>query len=107
MPELESELQLIDDALEMRGLGNLVDDANFDIDGNNDESLLEAISILKETLSTIEEFVHSIPNPSVSICKARVQAITHDLRSIISPPKTCLKREYKKFAIKCNIESVL
>ena len=70
MPKLQKELHFIDDALEMRGVGNLVDDATIDIDGDKDESIDTTISNLAETLRTFQKSVHSITNPSVSICKA-------------------------------------
>ena len=70
MPELESELQLIDDALEMQGVGNFFDDATIDIDGDKDESIDTTISNLVDTLRTFHKSLHSITNPSVSICKA-------------------------------------
>ena len=85
MPELEKELPLIADALEMRGLGNLVD-TNADLEGDKDESIFATISLLKETLSTFEEALDSITETNISICKERMQALCHQLRSVISPP---------------------
>ena len=70
MPELEKKLHLIDDALEMCGLGNLVEDATINIDGDKDESIDTTISNLVDTLRTFHKSLHSITNPSVSICKA-------------------------------------
>ena len=70
MPELEKKLHLIDDALEMQGVGNFFDDATIDIDGDKDESIDTTISNLVDTLRTFHKSLHSITNPSVSICKA-------------------------------------
>ena len=84
---------MIDDALEMRGVGNLVDDATIDIDGDKDESIDTTISNLAETLRTFQKSVHSITNPSVSICKARMQALTHQLRFVLSPPMIYLPQK--------------
>ena len=83
MPELEKELPLIADALEMRGLGNLVD-TNSDLEGNKDEFIFASISLLKETLSTFEEALDSIIETNISICKERMQALCNQLRSVIS-----------------------
>ena len=83
MPELEKELPLIPDALEMRGLENLVD-TNADLEGDKDESIFATISLLKETLSTFEEALDSITETNISICMKRMQALCNQLRSVIS-----------------------
>ena len=76
---------MIVDALEMCDLGNLVDiNANFD--GDKDESIFTAISILKETLSAFEEALDSISRTNISICKELMQELCRQLRSVIPPP---------------------
>ena len=82
MPESQKELHLIEDALEMRSPGNFVG-GNVDFDGDKDESILEAISILKETLSAFEESIHSISRENLSYCKKLMQEFCHELRSVM------------------------
>ena len=82
MPESQKDLHLIDDALEMGSPGNFVG-GNVDFDGDKDESILEAISILKETLSAFEESLHSISRENLSYCKKLMQEFCHELRSVM------------------------
>ena len=76
MPKSQKELHFIDDVLEMHGLQNLVS-VNANFDGDKDESIFTTILIQSETFRTFQESLHSITNPTVSICKARMQPLTH------------------------------
>ena len=75
------ELHLIDDALEMRG-----QDANANFEGGHDESIFATISLVKETMRNFEECPHSMSKVDVNVCKERMLAFCHQLRSDISPP---------------------
>ena len=81
MPDSRKELQLIDDALEMCG-----QDENANFEAVHDESIFETISLVKETMSTFEESLHSIFKVDVNVCKERMLAFCNQLMSVISPP---------------------
>jgi hypothetical protein len=84
MPTLRESLPLIDDALQMRNEGSIVD-ASGCIDGDKDDSIFATISLLKEALSNFEESLGSITKPNISICKESMLTLSQQLSSVISP----------------------
>ena len=98
MHDSRKELHLIDDALDMRG-----QDAYANFKGGHDESMFETISLVKETMSTFEESLHSISKVDVIVCMEIMVAFCNQLMSIISPPMKDLPENESTNCLQQNV----
>ena len=98
MHDSRKELHLIDDALEMRG-----QDVNANFEAGHDESIFETISLVKETMRTFEESLHSMSKVDVNVCKERMLAFCNQLMSGISPPMKDLPQNESTNGLQQNV----